>query len=79
MEELQFKEFSLPDKLLQDIYELSGSAECHKGFIIAYANEQGVPIIYSSCDSQMTESALLKSIEDFVRKYSKNNLEISQD
>lgn len=79
MNEPEFKEFNFPDKMLKEIYELTGGADCYKGFIMAHSNEEGDPVIYSTCDSQMTESALIKCMEDFIKQYTKNSLEISQD
>ena len=70
METPKFNEFKLPQKILSQLYELTGGAEAYKGFIIAYCDENGTPIIYTSCDSQITESGLIKSIEDYINYYS---------
>jgi len=78
MEKPKFKQFQLPEAILNQLYELTGGADCYKGFFIAYCDEEGSPIIYTSCDSQITESGLLKSMENFLKNYSQNNLEISQ-
>mgnify|MGYP006969561452 CR=1 FL=1 len=64
MQKPKFKQFELPEKILSQLYELTGGAESYKGFIIAYCDEEGTPIVYTSCDSQITESGLIKSIED---------------
>lgn len=79
METLKFNEFKLPKKVLSELYELTGGAEAYKGFIIAYCDENGTPIIYTSCDSQITESGLIKSIEDYINDYSENGLEIDEE
>ena len=63
MDKLKFKEFTLPEKILNQLYELTGGPEAYKGFIIAYSDENGTPIIYTNCDSQITESGLIRSIE----------------
>jgi hypothetical protein len=79
METPKFNEFKLPQKILSQLYELTGGAEAYKGFIIAYCDENGTPIIYTSCDSQITESGLIKSIEDYINDYSENGLEIDEE
>ena len=79
METPKFNEFKLPKKILSQLYELTGGAEAYKGFIIAYCDENGTPIIYTSCDSQITESGLIKSMEDYINDYSENGLEIDEE
>ena len=79
METPKFNEFKLPKKILSQLYELTGGAEAYKGFIIAYCDENGTPIIYTSCDSQITESGLIKSIQDYINDYSENGLEIDEE
>jgi hypothetical protein len=78
MEKPKFKQFELPEKILSQLYELTGGAESYKGFILAYCNEDGVPIVYTNCESQITESGLIKSIEEYLEEYSQNGYEIDQ-
>ena len=75
----KFKKFELPSKILTQLYELTGNAESYKGFIIAYCNEEGTPIVYTSCESQITESGLIKSIENYIAEYTQNNYEVGQE
>ena len=79
MEENKFQEFTLPQKILQDLYELTGGPNCYKGFIIAYCDENGTPIIYTNCESQITESGLIKSIEDYLQTDFENEMELEED
>ena len=79
METPKFNEFKLPQKILNQLYDLTGGAEAYQGFIIAYCDENGTPIIYTRCDSQITESGLIKSIEDYINDYSENGLEIDEE
>ena len=79
MDKPKFKEFKLPKKILSQLYELTGGAEAYKGFIIAYCDEKGTPIIYTSCDSQITESGLVKSIENYLCDYSENQMEVDEE
>jgi hypothetical protein len=79
MEKPKFKQFELPENILRQLYELTGAAECYKGFIIAYCDENGTPVIYTSCESQITESGLIKSIETYLEEYTQNNLEPEEE
>tara|TARA_R110001592_G_scaffold43363_1_gene140570 strand:+ start:498 stop:743 length:246 start_codon:yes stop_codon:yes gene_type:complete len=79
MDKPKFKEFKLPKKILSQLYELTGGAEAYKGFIIAYCDEKGTPIIYTSCDSQITESGLIKSIENYLCDYAENQMEVDEE
>lgn len=64
----KFKEFQLPEKIFNELYELTGGKQCYKGFIIAFADENGTPIVYTSCESQILENGLIKSIEDYIQQ-----------
>ncbi|MGA0119878.1 MAG: hypothetical protein ACO3HJ_00320 [Methylophilaceae bacterium] len=75
METPQFKEFELPQKILSQLYELTGGKECYKGFIIVYSDENGIPIVYTSCESQILENGLIKSLEDYIQQSSEDNFE----
>mgnify|MGYP000255682083 CR=1 FL=1 len=66
MTEPKFKQFLLPDKILNELYELTGNKDAYKGFIIAYCDEGGTPIVYTNCESLITESGLIKSIENYI-------------
>ncbi len=65
--------------ILQQLYELTGGPKCYKGFIIAYCTEEGTPIIHTNCESQITESGLIKSMENYINEYSQNIFEEELD
>lgn len=79
MDDNKFNKFKLPEKMLQDLYELTGGPKCYKGFVIAYCDESGTPIIYTNCESQITESGLLKSIEDYLQSNPETQEELEED
>ena len=79
MDKLKFKEFTLPEKILNQLYELTGGPEAYKGFIIAYCDEKGTPVVYTTCDSQITESGLIKCMENYLAEYTQNGYEIGQE
>tara|TARA_R110002020_G_scaffold423574_1_gene632655 strand:- start:50 stop:286 length:237 start_codon:yes stop_codon:yes gene_type:complete len=67
METPKFKEFKLPNKILNQLYELTGGKQSYKGFIMAYADEKGTPIVYTSCESKILENGLIKALEDYLQ------------
>jgi hypothetical protein len=75
MEKPKFKEFKLPNKLLTQLYELTGGKQSYKGFIMAYSDENGTPIVYTNCESQVLENGLIKSLEDYLSQMSELDLE----
>ncbi len=75
----RFKDFELPKKVLDKLYELSGASEAYKGFIIAYSTENGDPIVYTKCDTQVTEYALAKALETYLTEAEGEPYEINED
>tara|TARA_E500000178_G_C16926573_1_gene709691 strand:+ start:448 stop:690 length:243 start_codon:yes stop_codon:yes gene_type:complete len=71
----KFKQFKLPNKFLTQLYELTGGKGCYKGFIMAYADENGVPVVYTSCESKILENGLIKSLEDYLAHVSEPDIE----
>lgn len=60
--------FSIPEGLVEKIYEISGDSDKYKGVIMVVANESGEPIIYRKFDSVVMQLALEKAIEEYLRK-----------
>lgn len=65
----KFNKFIIPDSFLDTLYELTGSLEKNKGYILCYIDEKGNGEIKSRFDSQATEFALMR----FLEIYSQNN------
>ena len=60
-------EFCIPTEMVDKLYELSGGADKYKGVIMAVSSENGKPLVYSKFDCGMTELALVKTLEDYLR------------
>ena len=58
--------FILPEQFLDQIFEFSGSADGNKGFLLAFVNQQGSPVIYTRTDNQIIEMGLRKALEKFL-------------
>ena len=67
LEDQDNNEFSLPTELVDNLYELSGGPDKYKGVIIAVSSENGKPLVYTKFDCGMTELALVKTLEDYIR------------
>jgi hypothetical protein len=78
-EKPKFKDFELPTKILDKLYELTGKGGAYKGFIIAYSTENGEPVIHSKCDTQLTEYGLHKALETFITDFDNSPYPIEED
>jgi len=58
--------FSIPEGLVEKIYEISGDSDKYKGVIMVVANESGDPIIYTKFDSVIMEMALRTALTDYL-------------
>ena len=67
LEDQDDNEFSLPTEMVDNLYELSGGPDKYKGVIIAVSSENGKPLVYTKFDCGMTELALVKTLEDYIR------------
>ena len=67
LEDQDDNEFSLPTEMVDNLYELSGGPDKYKGVIIAVSSENGKPLVYTKFDCGMTELALGKTLEDYIR------------
>lgn len=61
-------EFAIPENFLDKLYELTGSADKYKGFLLVYSNEKGNPIIFNKCESHLIEMGLIKTIESYLEE-----------
>ena len=58
--------FSLPPKLITQLYEFSGNTEGTRGFLLLHINQDGSPMVYFKADNQIIELGLRKALEQFV-------------
>ncbi len=59
--------FQIPKSLLDKIYEFTGSgSEGSKGFIMAYTDQDGSPMIFCRAGSQIVEMGIRKSLEKYL-------------
>lgn len=58
--------FQLPQAFLNQLFEFSGSTDGNKGFLLAFVNQDGAPMIYSKSDNQIVEMGLRKALEKYL-------------
>ena len=63
---VKFNKFEIPENFLDTLYELTGSENKNKGYIICYIDEEGSGQIKQKFDCQATEFALTKFMEIFM-------------
>jgi hypothetical protein len=61
-------EFTIPESLVNKLYELSGDSDKYKGLIIACVSEKGYPMIYARFESVITELGLKKALADYLNR-----------
>lgn len=58
--------FALPEAMLEKLFEFSGDADHSKGFILAYVNQDGKPMVYTKSQNQIIEMGLRKALEKYL-------------
>ena len=58
--------FTIPEAMLQKLFEFSGDADHSKGFILAYVDQSGKPMIYTKSQNQIIEMGLRKALEKYL-------------
>jgi len=72
-----FKNFKIPENYFNRLFEFTGCDESSKGFIVAYVDQQGCPMIYSKIGSPIVEMGLIKALEKYLDEV--NSVEDSVD
>lgn len=60
--------FRLPENFLNQLSEFTRGSdpESQGGFILAYVNDIGAPVVLSKADSQIVEMGLRKALEQYL-------------
>lgn len=59
--------FEIPDSFFDRLYEFTGSNEELRGFVLVYISSDNTPMIKSICRNPTVETALYKTMDDFVK------------
>ena len=59
--------FQMPEDLIEKLYEFTGGPHDHsKGFLLAYTDQSGSPMILCKAGSQIVEMGIRKSLETYL-------------
>jgi hypothetical protein len=59
--------FQMPEELLEKLYEFTGNAhDSSKGFLLAYTDQNGTPMILCKAGTQIVEMGIRKSLEQYL-------------
>lgn len=63
---IKFNKFEVPESFLDKLFELTGSFDKMKGYVVAYIDENGNPQINERFDSRATEFAIKRFLEIYL-------------
>ena len=59
--------FQIPQSLLDKLYEFTGdTSDSSKGFLMAYTDQNGAPMIFCRAGSQIVEMGIRKALEKYL-------------
>jgi hypothetical protein len=59
--------FQMPQDILDKLYEFTGNGhDSSKGFLLAYSDQNGSPLILCKAGSQIIEMGIRKSLEQYL-------------
>ena len=60
-------QFQIPSSFLEKLYEFTGNTEeASKGFLLCYADQDGMPMVLTKAGTQITEMGLRKAAEKYL-------------
>jgi len=65
--------FSIPESILNELFELTGESESNRGFLLACVGQDGRPFIYSKSSSQVVELGIRKAVEEYLIELQEGN------
>jgi hypothetical protein len=69
----ELPEFSMPNSIIEKIYEFTGSSEDNKGFVLFFVDQAGNPQVISSCRSAIIEMGIMRAAEEYLEQFSPAN------
>lgn len=73
-DEQNLPRFNLPESFLEQLFDFSGSTDGNRGFMLAFVNQDGEPMIYSKTDNQIIDLGLRKAIEKYLIQLEESEL-----
>lgn len=62
----EFPIFKVPQKFLQKFFDFTGSTEGNRGYIVAFVDQGGRPMVHTMAENQIVEMGLRKALETYL-------------
>lgn len=69
--------FNLPENILHQLFEFSGSSGGDSGFILSYVNQEGLPSVITKATSPIVEMGLRKALEQYLDQVAAQEIELN--
>ena len=69
--------FNLPENILHQLFEFSGSSGGDSGFILSYVNQEGLPSVITKATSPIIEMGLRKALEQYLDQVAAQEIELN--
>lgn len=66
--------FVLPESFLKQLFDFSGSTDGNRGFILAFVNQDGSPMVYTKTDNEIIDMGLRKALEKYIIQVEESEL-----
>ena len=66
--------FVLPESYLKQLFDFSGSTDGNRGFILAFVNQDGSPMVYTKTDNEIIDMGLRKALEKYIIQVEESEL-----
>ena len=70
------QKFNLPENIITQLFEFSGSTGGDSGFILSYVNQEGLPSIITKANSPIIEMGLRKALEQYLEQISAQEIHL---
>jgi hypothetical protein len=69
--------FQLPENMINQLFEFTGSTNGDSGFILSYVNQDGLPSVITKATSPIVEMGLRKALEQYLEQVSAQEIELN--
>lgn len=69
--------FNLPESILQQLFEFTGSTSGDSGFILSFVNQDGLPSVITKTTSPIIEMGLRKALEQYLEQIAAQEIELN--
>lgn len=71
------EKFNLPENIIHQLFEFTGSTKGDSGFILSFVNQEGLPSVITKASSPIVELGLRKALEQYLEQVSAQEIELN--